>query len=182
VRYLPNLLTLIRLAASPVTAWLLLGSRFQEALALVLIAGVTDWLDGFAARQLRVNDRLGVVLDPLADKILLLTLFLTLGVLGLIKAWLLCLVIGRDIVIVVGALLIRAFRGIRQFLPSLPGKISTFFQISFVLMVLLHAAFPVKFTFWLEITALVLTTFFTAYSGFDYIRRGIRMATQPTIQ
>jgi cardiolipin synthase (CMP-forming) len=181
LRQLPNLLTLIRLVASPVVAWLLLGSRFREALALVLFAGLTDWFDGWAARRLKTTDRLGAILDPLADKTLLVVLFVTLSAVGLIPPWLFLLVIGRDAVIVIGALLLRVFRDIRAFVPSILGKVSTFFQIVLVLLVLLHASFSGRFLLWLENIGLALCVLFTAVSGLDYIRRGIQMATRKTV-
>lgn len=182
MRQLPDFITCIRLAASPFVAWLLLESRFREALGLVLLAGLTDWLDGFAARRLGVSGRLGVVLDPLADKVLLVTLFVVLGTVRLIPVWLVLLAIGRDVVIVVGAVLLRMFRDIRRFVPSTLGKVSTFFQIVLVMLVLLHAAFPYEFIFWLEITAIALTTLFTTLSGLDYIRLGIRLAARRVVR
>jgi cardiolipin synthase (CMP-forming) len=176
---LPDVITLIRLLAAPVLAWLILQARFREALALVVLAGLTDWLDGFAARRFGTSGRLGVVLDPLADKVLLVTLFLVLTVVRLIPRWLLILVLARDAVIVTGALVLRALRGRHQFLPSMLGKISTFFQIMLVLMVLLWAVLPIELFYLLKSAAIVLTTLFTSLSGIDYVRRGWVMATNP---
>lgn len=177
LRQLPHLLTLFRLVASPWIALLLLHSQFREALLVLLFAGLTDWFDGFAARRLGVGGRLGVILDPVADKTLLVTLFLTAGVIGLLPLWLVFLVIGRDVVIVTGALLLRFFRNIRQFLPSTLGKVSTFFQILLILLLLIHAAFPSQFLLWLSNIAVSVGAFFTALSGLDYVRRGIEMAS-----
>ncbi len=181
LRRLPHLLTIARLIASPVLVWLVLESRFREALALVVLAGMTDWFDGFAARRLGVTGQLGVILDPLADKTMLVTLFLVLGAVALIPLWLVILVIGRDLVIVMGALLLRAFRNIHKFLPSTLGKVSTFFQITLVVMVLVHASFPYRLFFWLEFIAIVLCAFFTAFSGLDYARLGIQMTRNPAV-
>jgi cardiolipin synthase (CMP-forming) len=175
LRRLPTLITLVRLLASPVLACLLFQSRFREALLLVLIAGVTDWLDGFAARKLKASGGVGVVLDPLADKVLLVTLFTVLTIVHLIPLWMLALVLGRDLVIVTGALLLRVFRGYQRFLPSVLGKVSTFFQIVLAFLVLAHAAFPLSFIADLEWLAIALTALFTAVSGADYVRLGIRM-------
>lgn len=175
LRQLPSLLTLTRLAASPFLVWLVLNSEYRAALGLVLFAGLTDWFDGFAARRLGVAGRFGMILDPLADKTMLVTLFVVTGIAGLLPAWLVGLVIGRDFVIATGALLLTIFRGIRRFPPSLLGKVSTFFQIVLVLLVLLHAAFPNWFFLWLELAALALTTLFTALSGIGYVRLGIQM-------
>ena len=176
MRNLPHALTLFRLVAAPVVALLLLRSEFGAALALVVAAGLTDWLDGYTARRLGVAGRFGVVLDPLADKVLLVTLFLALAGIRLIPLWLLVLVVGRDVLIVLGALLWRLLWHVVKFLPSMLGKVSTFFQIVFVLLVLLEAALPNRLFDGLARVALVLTAFFTAASGVDYARRAIIMA------
>ena len=161
--------------------WLIVKSSFGVALGVVVLAGVTDWLDGYAARKLGVMGKFGTVLDPMADKLMLVTLFFVLAYVKLIPLWLLILVMARDVVIVTGALLVRVFRNIRKFTPSTTGKVSTFFQIVFVFLVLLYAAMQVRFFHWLEITALVLTTLFTILSGAGYIRLGIRMARRQVV-
>jgi cardiolipin synthase (CMP-forming) len=157
-------------------AWFLLRYRFREALVAGLVAGLTDWFDGVAARRLHVSGRIGVILDPLADKTLLVTLFLAIGYIRLVPHWLIYLVIGRDAVIVAGALALRFLRGIPKFLPSTLGKISTFFQILLVLLVLVHASFPYEMLLWLQNIAQLLCAFFTVASGLDYIRRGVQMS------
>jgi cardiolipin synthase len=161
---------------APFIAWLLYSSHFRAALILLFLAALSDWFDGFTARRLNSAGQLGVILDPLADKVLLVTLFVALGVLRLIPLWMLSLAVGRDLVIVIGALLVRLLRGTRKFLPSTLGKVSTFFQIVLVLLALLYAAFPLQILLWLKYTALCLSAFFTALSGFDYVRRGILIA------
>lgn len=181
MRQIPNLITLVRLLAAPVAAWLLAQARYREALALVILAGLTDWFDGWAARKLNASGKTGIIFDPLADKILLVVLFIELAVIHLIPLWMFLLAIVRDLVIVVGALLIRIFRNVQKFLPSIWGKISTFFQIMLVLMVLLDAAFPHPLLSALRLTALALAALFTVGSGIDYIRRGIEMARQPAL-
>jgi cardiolipin synthase len=179
LRAIPNLLTSIRLVVSPLLVWLLLQHRFREALAAVLLAGATDWFDGWAARRLNVSGRLGVVLDPIADKTMLVTVFVTLGYMQLIPRWMLYMAVGRDLIIVVGAILLRIFRNVRRFVPSVLGKVSTFFQITLFLMVLIHASFDYPLLLWLTNTALALTALFTGLSGIDYIRQGIEMTRQP---
>jgi cardiolipin synthase len=182
VQQLPLLLTLLRLFSSPVLAWLLFHFRFREALVLVLLAGVTDWLDGWTARKFQVSGRAGVVLDPLADKVMLVTLFVVLGLIGLLPVWMLFLGIGRDLVIVIGALFLRLLRGYRQFLPSLWGKVSTFFQIVLVFLVLIHAAYPDRILWYLQELALILSALFTMISGLHYVRRGIRMSRRHAME
>jgi cardiolipin synthase len=179
LRWLPHFLTLLRLVSSPILAWLLLHSRFETGLVVVAIAGLTDWLDGYAARRLGATGQLGVVLDPLADKVLLVTLFLVLAAIHLIPLWVLLMVIGRDAVIAVGALLLRIFRNARKFVPSYMGKVSTFFQITLVLLVLVYASFPYEWFLLLKDAALVLCVIFTILSWLDYVRLGIRMTKRP---
>ena len=181
LRQLPNLVTSLRLVCAPVLILLLLRSQFKAALGVVLLAGLTDWFDGFAARRMGTSGRAGVILDPLADKTLLVTLFVTLGVLGLLPGWMLALAVGRDLVIVIGAALLRIFRNIRKFTPSILGKVSTFFQIVFVLLVLIDAAFPNRLFRGLMDIALVCTAVFTFASGYGYVRLGIRLARRPAI-
>lgn len=175
MRQLANVLTIARLVAAPILAALILGTRFREALALAILAGLTDWLDGWAARKLGSGPS-GAILDPLADKILLVTAFVTLTMAGLIARPLLYLVIGRDLVIAAGALLLRIFRNVRRFAPSPLGKASTFFQIVFLLMVLLCSVFAHWLLLGLRTAALILTLLFTVLSGVDYVRRGVGMA------
>jgi cardiolipin synthase len=195
LRWIPDAFTIARVFASPLLAWLLLKHEFRLGLLLVAVAGATDWLDGFSARKLGVTGKMGVVLDPLADKTLLVTLFLSLGALRLVPLWMLGLAIGRDLVIVIGSLLLRIFRNRRKFVPTIIGKVSTFFQIVLVLLVLIHAAaasglppdgrlndrLNYDWLWWLETTALVLTAIFTALSGLDYVRKGIVMTRLPPV-
>lgn len=175
-RYVPNLITSLRLVASPLLAILLLQSRFREALIVVVLAGITDGLDGYAARRLNARGQTGVVLDPLADKAMLVTLFIVLAWVGRIPWWLLTIAVVRDLVIVGGAILLRVLRGFRKFVPVTIGKVSTFFQIVFVGFVLLYAAFPHPAVGFLEQVALALTALFTVWSGVLYVRKGCQMA------
>jgi cardiolipin synthase len=175
LRWLPHSLTLLRLAASPVLVWLLLHSNFGAALLVACLAGLTDWFDGYTARLLGATGQLGVILDPIVDKILLVTLFLVLGFLGLIPLWVLGIVIGRDLVIVGGALLLTIYRGARTFRPTMIGKVSTFFQITLVLLTLVFAAFALPVFFWLKELAVLTCVVFTVWSWLDYVRIGIRM-------
>jgi cardiolipin synthase (CMP-forming) len=181
LRQLPNIITVLRLIAAPLVAWLIAQARYREALGVTVFAGLTDWFDGFTARKLKASGKTGVILDPLADKILLVVLFVQLAFNNLIPLWMLLLALIRDLVIVIGALLVRLFRNIHRFYPSALGKVSTFFQIMLVLMVLLDAAFPHPILRALRITALILAALFTALSGLDYVRRGIEMARQPAV-
>lgn len=158
------------------------------ALAATFAVSLTDWLDGWTARRLNGGEtKAGVILDPLADKTMLVTLFLCCGPAGLIPVWLVALVMGRDLVIVAGASLVRAVKGPMRFSPMAVGKVSTFFQILSVLLVLIvgaihGGAWAARSSFWLRTLAdlcLAETAFFTIASGLAYIRRGIAMARLP---
>lgn len=175
LRQIPNLISTLRLAAAPLVAWLVIQQRFGTALLVGIFAGVTDWLDGFAARKLKVRSESGTYLDPAADKALLVAAFLSLGWTKQIPAWLVFLVLGRDVVIVVGVVLLWKFRSRTHFPPLLSGKVSTFFQIVTVVLVLLSAVFPGRVFSILRFLSFVCTAFFTGLSGFNYIRRGIEM-------
>lgn len=170
--------------AAPWLGWLIIHSQFGEAILLTLIAGITDWLDGWSARKLQLTSQTGAYLDPIADKSLLVTLFLALGWAKQIPAWLVVLVLGRDFVILVGAGIVYLRTGVTKFPPSIWGKVSTFFQLAAVVLVLLRAAagnaavlaFILRS---LELIALGLTAIFTAWSGAHYILRGVRILQKP---
>lgn len=195
----PNLISLTRLLSAPWLGWLVIQHRFGLALGATFAISLTDWLDGWTARHLNgAKTKVGVVLDPLADKAMLVTLFLCCGPAGLIPIWLVALVMGRDLVIVGGATLVRVVKGPMPFSPMAVGKVSTFFQILSVLLVLILGAVreragaspgylgegnnaPGDFS-WLRILkdlCLAETAFFTIVSGLAYIRRGIAMARLP---
>jgi cardiolipin synthase (CMP-forming) len=179
---IPNLISLLRLLSAPVLGWLVIEHRFGVALIATLAAGATDWLDGWTARHWNHPTRLGLYLDPLADKAMLVTLFLCCGPARLIPVWLVCLVMGRDAVILVGTLLVRLFKGPKRFLPLTVGKVCTFFQILSVLMVLIHGIFTFEWLRVLKDLALAEAAFFTGLSGLAYIRKGIGMAREAAVE
>jgi cardiolipin synthase len=164
--------------AAPVVAWLAARQRFDLVLMVLIPAALTDWLDGYAARRLGVSGELGAYLDPAADKILLVVSFVSLGFVGQIPMWLVWLVLGRDVVIVTGIVLLWWLRDRKDFPPLLSGKISTFFQIVTVLVVLLAAVFHIHSVTILRQIGIILTALFTAFSGINYVRRGIAMSSR----
>jgi cardiolipin synthase len=187
----PNVLTLSRVALVPVFALLLLQKKALGALILIFLAGLTDVLDGLAARTWHQRTRIGTILDPLADKLLLSTAFILLTIRGLgfshvIPLWLTAVVIGRDFLIVAGGVLIYRIRGIKMFPPTVSGKISTVFQVTTVFWVILANAVSISTPGRSSIlsamtSSSVLKTFFiatlllTVVSGTQYILKGIRM-------
>lgn len=116
----------------------MLNGQFGLALILFAVAGVSDALDGFLAKTYHWESRLGSILDPIADKLLLVASFTTLAWLGLLPMWLLWLVIGRDLVIVLGGLAYHYCVGKFELLPLWSSKINTFLQIALVLLVMLQ--------------------------------------------
>jgi cardiolipin synthase len=165
---LPNLLTLLRMVLVPAIVWLLLHGFYAEALWVFLFAGVSDGLDGFLARRMNWRSRLGSILDPLADKLLLIASYFTLAWIGLVPDWLLAAVLLRDFIIVVGGLAYHRHFGPFDMEPTYVSKINTFAQISLVLLLVAHQAFLFLPAHW--ITAghyVVLTT--TLLSGMDYV-------------
>jgi len=125
----PNLLTIARLVLAPVVVEEILAERPQRALLLLLLAALTDFLDGFIARATHDTTRFGQMLDPVADKLLLVGVFLGLGWTGAAPVWFVGLVFGRDFLILCGSVAVLAFTQVRDIKPSIYGKICTIFQI-----------------------------------------------------
>jgi len=138
-RDIPNLISFLRILLTIPVVWLLIERQFTAALILFVVAGFSDGLDGFLAKRYAWQSRLGGLLDPLADKALLMSSFLVLGVLGLIPVWLVMLVIFRDLLIVGGALYYHFSVEDLQASPSLISKLNTLLQILLVLLVVTDA-------------------------------------------
>lgn len=136
LRQLPNALTLLRLALVPPIAVLILLGHTWPALALFVVAGFSDALDGLLARRFGWQSRLGIVLDPIADKLLLTVVFVCLAIVGLIPVWLTVVVIVRDVLIVLGALGQRV-AGSEPPRPILIGKLNTLVLLGLVALTLL---------------------------------------------
>ncbi len=134
---IPNLLTLLRIAAAPVLILLLQSEDFEAALILFIVAGITDSLDGWIAKRFNCVTELGARLDPLADKILIISAYCMLAWLELIPFELVLLVIFRDLVIVGGYLVLSVDDDIPM-QPSMISKINTLLQITFVIAVLVE--------------------------------------------
>ena len=146
---LPNLLTVVRMALVPVFVSLLFYQKFVLALVIFIVAGVTDALDGLLARRFHQQSPLGRILDPIADKMMLVTSFVVLSMRGVypipvpkhlpVPFWVTITVISRDVFIMISAAAINMVSGFRAFRPSLLGKISTAVQIVAVAAVILAA-------------------------------------------
>lgn len=139
-RHIPNILTFARLLLVLPIMWCLYVEYFRQALLLFFIAGLSDGVDGYLARKYNWKSRLGAIADPLADKFLLVAAFVTLTLMGEISWQLGLLVLGRDLVIVIGALIYHYRFGRFDITPSYLGKLSTLLQITFVLVVVMTLA------------------------------------------
>jgi cardiolipin synthase len=133
---LPNLITLARIALAPVLILFLKDADYASALIVIVIAGVTDGLDGLIAKRFNAVTRLGGVLDPLADKILLVSAFVMLTILEQIPFWLMLTVVFRDFLIVGGYLAYTSLVGPVHMRPSYLSKVNTFMQILLVVVLL----------------------------------------------
>ena len=138
-RTAPNLLTLLRICLAPFLVAAILERHFAVSFGLFVVAGLTDALDGLLARILKQRSLLGEYLDPVADKLLLSTLFLVLMHMTLIPVTVTVLVFGRDVGILVVAAILYAATGRREFSPSLLGKANTLAQVAAVAAVLVQA-------------------------------------------
>lgn len=177
-RLLPNLLTLSRVLLVPVIAALMVAGRPRGAFIVFLVAGATDVLDGLAARICRQKSRLGLWLDPIADKLLITACFVLLGLPAVshpnhVPFAVLAIVIGRDVLIAVGAVTIYLLRRQRAFFPTLLGKVSTVAQVLTVLAVLAANAWGV--TPGLLARAYDVTVVATLASGVQYFVMSLPM-------
>lgn len=138
----PNQLTFLRMAFLPLFLALVFYGHYRWALAVLVIAGCSDGLDGLLARRLNQRTALGAYLDPIADKLLLSSSFLVLAIKGKIRWWLTILVLGRDVTMLATAVVIILVVGYRPFPPTIYGKLTTAVQILLVFEILTRASFP----------------------------------------
>ncbi len=166
--WLPNAISLLRIALVLPVLWLILNEQFGWALALFFIAGFSDGLDGYLAVRFDWSTRLGGLLDPAADKLLITGMFVTLAYTGHIPVWLAAIVILRDVVIVCGALAYNYFVKPVPGEPTRVSKLNTALQMLFVLFVLSRAGFgwPDEITITILGASILITV---VISGVDYV-------------
>jgi cardiolipin synthase (CMP-forming) len=167
-RAAPNLLTLLRIFLAPFLVAAILEDRFRLSFILFVTAGLTDAMDGLLARALKQRTTLGQYLDPVADKLLLSTLFMVLMHKGLIPTTVTVLVIGRDVAILLVAAILYAAVGKREFGPSVFGKANTAAQVTAIALVLLHQLILAKWVMVLRLVSLDATIGLTVASGLHY--------------
>ncbi len=179
LRTVPNLLTLGRICLAPFLVSDILENRYNWSFYLFLAAGFTDALDGTLARIFKQRTMLGAYLDPVADKLLLSTLFLVLMHKGLMPTRVTVLVFGRDVGILVVAAILYAATGRREFKPSIFGKANTLAQVAAVAAVLLHQLTQVPWVAQVQTFALDATMGLTVVSGLHYAWSVSRRPTAP---
>ena len=164
---IPNLLTLFRILLVPIFVILLIYGQTFYAFLAFMIAGVTDVLDRFIARVFCQQTVLGAYLDPIADKLLLVTSYIVLAIIGIIPPWLAVLVISRDIFILIGVAVLFLNHKSFEIRPTLLGKVSTFFQLATV-VIALSVAQPLLGLQPFLIGSIYLAAALTLLSGFHY--------------
>jgi len=175
---IPNLLTLLRIILVPVIVILLIQGLFLKALIAFIVAALSDVLDGFLARILHQQTALGAYLDPIADKALLASSFVTLSVLHVIPGWLTVIVISRDVIILLGISVLSIMSISVKIRPTFVSKITTALQLATVLMVLSDRSIPGSFNEIWYTVLFWLTAFFTVISGLNYMMRGQKLINQ----
>jgi len=171
---LPNFITLLRLAALPFFLVAISNGEFKIALGIFVAAGLSDGVDGFLARRFDMRSAIGAYLDPIADKLMLMSSYLFLAIPSYparvkVPVWLAVLVISRDFLLLLVALLMILAAGPRRFPPSWVGKVTTVVQIVTVLFVLCANVWEWPRPLLLVAFGAAATT--TVYSGFDYVYR-----------
>ncbi len=174
----PNMLTVFRMVLIPVFVTLLFYQRFVLALAVFVLAGLTDGLDGLLARRFQQQSQLGTILDPIADKLMMVTAFIVLSMRSVfpqplpshlpIPFWVTITVISRDVFIIVGAAAINIMTGFRGFRPSLLGKLNTTIQIVAIAVIMFAASMPFYTGYYLP-TVYATVFVFAVLSGLHYI-------------
>ncbi len=163
---LPNGLTFLRIFFVFPLLWLLLNGPERAALALFLVAAMTDWLDGWIAKRFGLETRLGKILDPLADKLLLISCFIALTLQGAVPLWFVLLVVARNVMVLSAALFYQSMTRALYIVPLWFSKFNTFLQVLLITLLLLNAIYgPLLDARWL----LWPTVFTTTVSGFMYV-------------
>ena len=180
----PNQLTLLRLVFLPFIIIKLVEGHYGWGLALFVLAGLSDALDGLLARALKQQTLLGQYLDPIADKLLLSTVFMVLSILHKIPWKFTVLVFSRDISILCASAVLYAIAGLRDFRPSIFGKANTFAQVGAVFFVLLLEVDHARWVWIARLTFLRATFAFTIISGLHYVLlvgQRLRAAGHPSV-
>ena len=175
---IPNLITLTRIILTPLFIIFLIQGRYRQALIVFILAGLSDLADGSIARWWQQKSRLGSYLDPLADKLLMSTSFVTLSIFRVIPSWLTVMVISRDVILGLGVLILVLTDYPLVIKPSLAGKWTTTGQLLTVGLVLLAKAKLCHLPTGILTACFYITAGLTAFSGIHYIYGGLKLVSQ----
>jgi cardiolipin synthase len=170
---LPNFITIARLIGVPLIVWLMIADRFVEATAIFILAGISDAADGFIAKRFHAASELGAYLDPVADKALLVSVFVTLGFKGILPAWLIVLVVSRDLFIIGGLLLAYVLASPMAVKPLWVSKVNTVAQIVLIAFVLGERSGVSIFGPFILVT-IIAVAFLTVASATAYLVEWVR--------
>jgi len=169
----PNIITIARILLVPVTVWLIISEAYGFAFLAFVAAGVSDAVDGYLARRLNLRSELGAYLDPIADKALLVSIYVTLGFLKMFPAWLVIAVVSRDVLIVSAVILSWLMERPVKVKPLMISKVNTAAQIILAVAVLAAAALKHDFG-WLSAWGAITVGLLTAVSGGSYLLAWMR--------
>jgi len=170
---IPNIITLGRIILVPIVVWAIASNQMEIAFAVFIVAGVSDAVDGFLAKRFNMTSELGALLDPLADKALLVSIYIALGIWGAIPRWIVILVVSRDIMIVSAVIVSWLFGKPVQMKPQMVSKLNTAAQVAFAALVLGSLGFGFQkspYDFFL----MALVTVFTLSSVSLYLVEWVR--------
>ncbi|MBI2059008.1 MAG: CDP-alcohol phosphatidyltransferase family protein [Nitrospirae bacterium] len=177
---IPNLLTLFRILLIPVVIVFIERDRYDNALLLMVLGGVTDYLDGYIARNFKRRTRLGSLLDPLADKLMVNALFFTFAWKGFLWWSLVILVFGRDLLLIGGAAFLKYIRHkVFEIVPTFVGKTNTFLQICLIGFILLAQIWPFREFVWAVRVSAWAVAACTIVSCVQYWRKGWAILKMP---
>ena len=171
----PNLLSISRILLAPIFIIYMLNNRMLALLIVFVIPGISNALDGFIARVFHQKSNLGAHLDPLADKILLISAYVTLAIFNLIPSWLAVLTISRDVIILLGVLVLYLNRYPVRIKPSILSKATTCIQVVTILIALSNGYLDIQF---LKVYSVWVTALVTIASGLQYMRQGLIIFSQ----
>ena len=173
---LPNLITFARLLSVPVAVYLIMQSEHRAAFVLFVLAGISDALDGYLAKNNDQTTQLGAILDPMADKTLLVGVYVTLGLQGSLPNWLVMLVVFRDLLIVGGVMILFLLRFEVKMRPLIISKVNTAAQLALAAIVLAALGFTLDIDVVVDI-AIYIVAATTAISGAGYVVSWTRQMT-----
>jgi len=170
---IPNIITLARIILVPVIVWAIASAQMEIAFSIFVVAGISDAVDGFLAKRFNMTSELGALLDPLADKALLVSIYVALGIWGAVPLWIVILVVSRDIMIVSAVIVSWVFGKPVPMKPLMVSKLNTAAQVAFAALILASLGFgfkPAPYDYML----MVLVTVFTLVSVSLYLVEWLR--------